>query len=367
MERDRKGRLPWAIVLLILVFACGIAIAGALIYANLTNRSSHSSYQSVALTSAETVETVSDGFVYYDGSSVAKVNSDGSLAWSYMMGAGASVDASDAGVASWVGRTLTLIDGETGVPDYSGTMDANVVSARMGSTYAAVLLEPEDSGTIVLMETGGRQVDSIALSDQTVIDYGFFYNDSLFWAMVLDTDGTVPICTINVYRPGRSVVSSITDSEQMIYHAMFAGSSSIVCAGDTYVSVYSYQGLEEAESQKLVYGWTLVDADDEMGNPMMAFTLNGQYETGQKMQDVRMIRGDEDQIVRMPYGCDWLVALGNSVYGFSSDGIVMVAQMGRQTVDAYPLNFAIEDVYGVTRDGKAVVRSGESICLVPLG
>ena len=45
----------------------------------------------------------------------------------------------------------------------------------------------------------------------------------------------------------------------------------------------------------------------------------------------------------------------------------MVAQMGRQTVDAYPLNFAIEDVYGVTRDGKAVVRSGESICLVPLG
>ena len=77
--------------------------------------------------------------VYYDGSSVAKVNSDGSLAWSYMMGAGASVDASDAGVASWVGRTLTLIDGETGVPDYSGTMDANVVSARMGSTYAAVL------------------------------------------------------------------------------------------------------------------------------------------------------------------------------------------------------------------------------------
>ena len=47
MERDRKGRLPWAIVLLILVFACGIAIAGALIYANLTNRSSHSSYQGI--------------------------------------------------------------------------------------------------------------------------------------------------------------------------------------------------------------------------------------------------------------------------------------------------------------------------------
>ena len=45
----------------------------------------------------------------------------------------------------------------------------------------------------------------------------------------------------------------------------------------------------------------------------------------------------------------------------------MVAQMGRQTVDAYPLNLPLEEVYGVTRDGKAVVRSGGGVYLVSLG
>ena len=367
MERDRKGRLPWAIVLLILVFACGIAAAGAMICVNLTQRGSFASYQSVSLPAVDALQTVSDGFVYYDGSSVAKVGGNGELKWSYMMGAGASIDASDAGVASWIGRTLTLIDGDTGVPDYSGTMEADVRSARVGSVYAAVLLEPEDSGTIVLMEAGGRQVDSIALSGQIVVDYGFFYNDALFWVMLLDTDGTVPTCTINVYRPGRSMVSSIGDSEQMIYHAMFESSSTIRCVGDTYICAYDHRGMEVEDSRRLIYGWTLADADDESGSALMAFVPNGQYDAGQKMQDVRMVRGDADQIVRMPYGCDWIVALGDRAYGFSSDGIVMVAQMGRQTVDAYPLNLPLEEVYGVTRDGKAVVRSGGGVYLVSLG
>ena len=366
MERERRARLPWAIVLLILALSCAIAIAAARIFVNATTRTSFTTPRRLDLNSVQSVQTVGDGFVYYDGNSIVEVDSDGRIRWSYLVGSGASYDARDAGVASWVGRTLTLIDGETGVPDYSGTMDANVVSARMGSTYAAVLLEPEDSGTIVLMETGGRQVDSIALSDQTVIDYGFFYNDSLFWTMVLDTDGTVPACTINVYRPGRSMVSSITDSEQMIYHAMFE-SAQLVTVGETHLKIYEYNGTEYEDRRRLLYGWTLADADDNSDNPMMAFVPNGEYDTGALMQDIRMIRGDRERTVRAPYGCEWLIATGDCVYGFTREGYVMEARLDRQQVNAYPLNLALDAVYGVTDDGVAVLGSGGEVYLARLG
>lgn len=61
-----------------------------------------------------------------------------------------------------------------------------------------------------------------------------------------------------------------------------------------------------------------------------------------------------------------LIASGDRVYGFSSDGYVMIAQMGRQKVDAYPLNLSFDQVYGVTDAGVAVLGSGNTVYLVAL-
>lgn len=365
MERDRNGRLPWAIVLLVIAFACAIAYSGALIYTRVSERTSFGNRQAVELDAVQQLQTVGDGFVYYDGSYIAKVSDGANAKWSYMIGGGASFEASDAGVAAWIGRMLTLIDGDSGVTSYSGNMDADILSARVGKRYAAVLLEPEHDSTIVLMETGGRRVDSILLSDQTVIDYGFFYNDDLFWVMTLDTNGTVPSCTIQTYRPGVKMVGSISDTEQIFYHAMFP-TTQIICTGDTYIKSFTYNGTEFTDQRKLVYGWTLVDADEDSENPIMAFVPNGQYDANSTMQDVRMIRGTVDQTVRMPFGCIQLIASGDRVYGFSSDGYVMIAQMGRQKVDAYPLNLSFDQVYGVTDAGVAVLGSGNTVYLVAL-
>lgn len=365
MEQNRNGRLPWAIVLLVIAFACAIAYSGAYIFTQVSQRSTFGSRQVVELDAVQQLQAVDDGFVYYDGSYIAKVDDGARARWSYMMGGGASFEASEAGVAAWTGRMLTLIDGESGVTTYSGNMDADILSARVGQKYAAILLEPEHDSTIVLMETGGRRVDSILLSDQTVIDYGFFYEDTLFWVMTLDTNGTVPSCTIRTYRPGVKMVGLISDTEQIFYHAMFP-TSQIICTGDTYIKSFTYNGTEDASRRKLVYGWTLIDADDFSENPIMAFVPNAQYDADLTMQDVRMIRGSADQTVRMPFGCSQLIASGERVYGFSSDGYVMIAQMGRQKVDAYPLEISFDQIYGVTDAGVAVLGQGNTIYLVSL-
>ena len=365
MERNRKARLPWAIVLLIVAFACAIAYVGALIYTRMIDKDSFTSYRTLQLDSVERAEAVSDGFVYYDGNTIVKVGSDAQSRWSNMVGVGAEFTATDSGVAAWIDRRLTLIDSETGVMGYSNNMDEEVLSARMGDVYTAVLLGPEHNSTIVLMDSGGRKVDSITLADQTVIDFGFFYNDTLFWVMTLDTNGTVPCCTVSTYRPGRRIVGQITDSEQALYDAMFR-SSQIYCAGDTYLKVYDYSGSEQTDKRKLVYGWILAHADDTADNPLMAYVPTGQYDGSSPMKDVRMIRGDEEQTVRMPFDCASLIARDDCVYGFSSDGYVMIARMGRQKVDAYRLSFQFDTVYGVAQGGIAILGQGNRFYFVSL-
>ena len=365
MERNRNGRLPWTIVLLICVLCCAVAWGGALLINRVRSASSFGSTRTLPLSGVQSLVTLSDGFVYYDGSAIAKVGDDGNTRWSYMVGSGADFDASDAGVAAWIGQKLTIIDGASGVTAYSGNMDANVLSAHVGKEYAAVLLEPEHNSTIVLMETGGRRVDSITLSDQTVIDYGFFYNDTLFWVMTLDTNGTAPSCTVNTYRPGRRLVGSITDSEQLLYRALFQ-SSQICVVGDTNLKIFNYNGVEEPDKRELVYGWTLADADRSSDSPLMAFTPNGQYDGDVAIRDLRLIRGSTEQIVRMPYSCSRVVVRGDRVYGFSTEGYAMIAVLGRQKVSAYPLPLQFDQVYGVTRNNVAVLGYGSTVYLVSL-
>lgn len=365
MERYRRRRVPWTIVLLIIVLCCAIAFGGSRVIARVRSATSFAHTKVLQLDSAQALEAVSDGFVYYDGAAIVKMDARGDSQWSYMMGANAEFSATDAGVAAWSGQKLTIIDGETGVTGYSGAMDADVLSAHVGREYAAVLVGPEHNSTIVLMETGGRKVDSITLSDQTVIDYGFFYNDTLFWIMTLDTNGTAPSCTVSTYRPGRRIVGSISDSEQLLYSATFQ-SNQIMVAGDTHLKVFTYNGTEETAKRRLIYGWTMAACDTKSDSPMMAFVPNGQYDSGAEMRDIRMIRGAQEQVVRMPYGCGALVAQGDRVYGFSGAGYVMIAQMGRQKVDAYQLPIYFDAVYGVTSDNVAILGYGGTIYLVSL-
>ena len=249
MDRKRNTRLPWAIALLIVVFVCIVAYLGARLISGASRKSAYE-YKTIEIASNLGLEVVEDGFVYYDGSSIGSVTTDAKVKWSYLIGKNADFDATDYGVAAWSEESLTLIDSDTGTTTFSGNMDASVLSARMGERYTAVLLGPEHDSTIVLMEKGGRKVNSITLTHQTVIDYGFFSKGSLMWVMSLDSSGTVPSCTVNTYRPGKERVGMIHDNEQLMYGVVFQ-SSYFCCAGDTYLKVYDYTGSEDKSRRRL--------------------------------------------------------------------------------------------------------------------
>ena len=364
MEKRRSARTPWALVLLILAFSCmlsyGMAVLGTKVFDNET----FGRYQIMNISNIQDLQVTSSGFVYYDGSTVSSISSAGKVNWSYLVGQNADFDASDYGVAAWSGKTLTLIDASSGTTTFNGAMDEDVMSARVGDKYTAILMGDESNSTMVLMENGGRQINKITLTSQTAVDYGFFSNGSLLWVMVCDTNGTVPVCNIQTYRPGKEIVGSIGDTQQLVYAVMFQ-SNQVCVAGDTYLKVYDYTGMEEEARRKLIYGWYLADSDEVSIDPLMAFVTDSQYSQSD-IRDVRMIRSNLDKVVRLPFGCMDLECVGDTIYGFASDGHMMILKAGAQKADAYRLNLAIDKVYGVTRDGVAILGSGASTYLVTL-
>ena len=365
MEREKNSRLSWGGAMLIAVLVTVIAFFGTRWISQYRARDTFGTYALIDLPANQGLQVVDDGFIYYDGSSLTRVDSRGKQVWSSLVGANARFDADDTGVAVWSGDLLTLIDWETGTAESSSPLEADVVSGKLGKRYAAVLLAPEHDGKVILMEPGGRLVDTIDMSGKTVLSYGFFSDDSLFWVMSLDTSGTVPTCEISTYNPGKRIVGSITDNEQLMYQVLFQASQ-VCCAGVTHFKVYDYTGTENPAKRKLIYGWYLVSADTDDVDPMMAYVLSSQYDAGEEMQDVRMLRSNVDEIVRMPYGCTALVAKGDGVYGFSKDGVIMLAQAGKKKVDAYPSGLPVERVYGVTNNNVAVIGYGTQLYLINL-
>lgn len=366
MEMRKTARNPWVIVLLIVAIACAIAYGCAALGTRIFNDDSFGATKAIDIANLQDLQATADGFVYYDGSTVSSINSSGDVRWSYLVGAEAGFSATDYGVATWVDRTITLIDGKSGSTSFNGNMDAPVLSAYVGDKYAAVLTgEEEANSTIVLMENGGKQVSQIVLEDVFAVDYGFFSNGTLLWVMVCDSNGTVPTCNIQTYRPGKEIVGSIHDNEQLAYAVMFQ-SNQVLVAGDTYLRTYDYTGMENKAARKLVYGWYLTDCDESSTDPLMAFVNDAQYSGQSAIQDVRLVRSNLDRVVRLPFGCMDVVTVGNTIYGFSSDGHLLMMSTEDSTAQSYQMNMRIDTVYGVTRDGVAILGYGGTIYLVDL-
>lgn len=365
MENRHRARVPWALVLLIVLLCLGVAYGGAALGKRVFAPEQPGSYETVGIANLQKLQATANGFVYYDGSTVSSIDSAGNVMWAYRVGPDADFSATDYGVAAWAGNTVTLIDGRSGATSFNGNMDADVISAHIGDKYTAVLTGEETNGTMVLMESGGKTVSQIVLEDMTVIDYGFFSDGALLWVMVCDANGTVPTCNIQTYRPGKEIVGSIHDNEQMAYAVMFQ-QSQVLVAGDTYLRSYDYTGTENGAQRRLIYGWYLASADVGSSDPLMTFVNDAQMQGASDIRDVRVMRSNLDRVIRLPFGCMDVVSRGDSVYGFSADGHMVVYSVQRNASESYQLGLPIDAVYGVTADGVAILGNGGTVYLVRL-
>ena len=140
MDKRRSARRPWTIVLLIVLICCALAYGVASIGRGISASNALGHSEALSIANIQDLQTTADGFVYYDGNVVSAIDSGGKVRWSYSLGANAGFEATDYGVAAWVGNTVTLIDGKSGSTTYNGTMAQNVIGAHIGDKYTAILI-----------------------------------------------------------------------------------------------------------------------------------------------------------------------------------------------------------------------------------
>lgn len=363
VENKPSRRISWVVVLIATALIC---VASYLVARQITSSPGNSLSQAISLpcTPDQEIVALGDGVIFNDGVTLHALDGRGRQMWGYTGGAGARFEVYDGGVASWNGSRLTLLDSGSGASLFSGSLEKNILSAKLGTEYVAVQIGEEYSSTLVVLTRGGQQVDKIELPNQTVLDYGFFSSGNMLWVMTLDTEGTLPVSVITTYRPGRIQTGKISSTDQVIYRVLFQ-SGNIKAVGRNYLLTYDYTGERTGDAAPLVYGWYLMDAGAPSDEVLMVFAPQGEVDSNVAVSDVRLLMGSRDRIIRMPFPCFSIYVLGGKVYGFNHQ-YVMICGINDAEPAAYQLPVSADRVLGLTGSGAAIVVSGDSVYLVPL-
>lgn len=363
---DRINIRAWIVTLAVTLVCVLAAIGGARLIASF-NSFEMGEYAALPVSNVSYIETVGDSVVVYDGSTLNRFSSRGDSMWDdgVIIGANYSVAANDHGIVLWKGNSFSVLRLSDHQNLYSNNLESEIISARLGSHYLAVLYGEDDNCKARICDMDGRVQDEISFESQVVVDFGFFSDGSLLWVMSMDTSGTVPTCTVTTYRLSRkSIMGSISDGEQVVYHAQFE-SDNICLVGEEYIKRYDEVGNEMTDKRTLVYGWFLTEVADTDGTPMLVFVPDTQATGSADISDVRLVTGDADKILRMPFAARSLHAKDHTLYAFS-EGQVMIGDLNSAAMTAYPLPVKAGDVVGVTDDRVAVVDSNNTYYLVSL-
>ena len=363
MQTKTRSRTGWLPTILVVALFCAIAVLGAFWITPDNTRTITGAVELPAYSTQE-CQPLGDGAAYYDGTLLYALRGNGTQRWSYLAGANAGFAVGEGGVATWTGAQVTLLGRDNGSTVFSVTMAKTVQSACAGSQYVAVCTGAEDDATLIILDLSGKQIDSIAKPNCTVLDYGFFNKGNLFWLMTLDTEGTVPVSSLSTYKPGKMETGSIAESDQVVYRVLFHATQ-IRAVGTTYMRSYDYHGTEDASSRVLVYGWYLQDIGGDGDDPLLAFVAMDETGGSQGIQDVRLLKGSVDRRIRLPYKCFAICAGSDKVYGFNGEYCV-VGTLNSAKTTIYRMPVSAERVIGVTEDGKALVASMGKVYLIPL-
>lgn len=363
MDNVQRKRTPWLAVAIVV----GLLCLGAFLVARSIVDNRSQVLRTATATSAfagQSIKAHGDGIIYYDGATLHALNGSARQIWNYAAGVNAGFSVGSGGVATWSGTRLSLLDGGDGSTMFGGDVEDTVLDSRIGTLYAATQIGTEHNSVMLITELSGRVVDRIELKNQTVMDFGFCVGDTLLWVMSLDTEGTLPTCSISTYRPGRTLAGTITDTQQVFYDVVFQ-SSKIRAVGTTHIKDFLYENKEVTDNRILVYGWYLMGLDDRSNNPLMCFVPIEQSDGSTGVNDLRMIRGQIDQRVRLPFAAINVLVKDDTVYAFSST-LVMVMRLGEQSPTVYNLPIAIDGVIDMTENKSAVVTSGGYVYFVPM-
>ena len=324
----------------------------------------------IGATLSQNVSPFGDSVIFYDGTTLHCVAATGGNEWSYQIGTNADYDATEKRIVAWSGNDLYILNNR-GRLIYNNKMSDAIQFASAGDEYVAVFVGDSDNGVVSVINSSGQIVDNITVSDQTLLDIGFFMSTTtssaqqteLMWMLGLNTTGTVISTELQTYQPGKLSTGKSSLGEHIAY-SIYDENGSLNIVTTRQILHYNYRALE-ASSPTLIYGYTVEDVQ-KSGNTLYQLLIPAQEQSeGISINNIRLMYGSVDRVLHLPGTCIAAKLGTKSVYGFSANA-VYACRFGETTFRAYAMPINVTAVLGMMTDNRAVVASGSEIYVVEL-
>ena len=372
-KKKNKKKSPFQKILRIVILAAALTaiLVVAVMYAlNGNTREGIGRITRIGATLSQNVSPFGDSVIFYDGTTLHCVAATGGNEWSYQIGTNADYDATEKRIVAWSGNDLYILNNR-GRLIYNNKMSDAIQFASAGDEYVAVFVGDSDNGVVSVINSSGQIVDNIPVSNQTLLDIGFFMSTTtssaqpteLMWMLGLNTTGTVISTELQTYQPGKLSTGKSSLGEHIAY-SIYDENGNLNIVTTRQILHYSYRALE-ASSPTLIYGYTVEDVQ-QSGKTLYQLLVPAQEQSeGTSINNVRLMYGSVDRVLHLPGTCIAAKLGTKSVYGFSANA-VYACRFGETTFRAYAMPINVTAVLGMMTDNRAVVASGSEIYVVEL-
>ena len=372
-KKKNKKKSPFQKVLRIVILAAALTaiLVVAVMYAlNGNTREGIGRITRIGATLSQNVSPFGDSVIFYDGTTLHCVAATGGNEWSYQIGTNADYDATEKRIVAWSGNDLYILNSR-GRLIYNNKMSDAIQFASAGDEYVAVFVGDSDNGVVSVINSSGQIVDNIPVSNQTLLDIGFFMSTTtssaqpteLMWMLGLNTTGTVISTELQTYQPGKLSTGKSSLGEHIAY-SIYDENGNLNIVTTRQILHYSYRALE-ASSPTLIYGYTVEDVQ-QSGKTLYQLLVPAQEQSeGTSINNVRLMYGSVDRVLHLPGTCIAAKLGTKSVYGFSANA-VYACRFGETTFRAYAMPINVTAVLGMMTDNRVVVASGSEIYVVEL-
>ena len=372
-KKKNKKKSPFQKILRIVILAAALTaiLVVAVMYAlNGNTREGIGRITRIGATLSQNVSPFGDSVIFYDGTTLHCVAATGGNEWSYQIGTNADYDATEKRIVAWSGNDLYILNSR-GRLIYNNKMSDAIQFASAGDEYVAVFVGDSDNGVVSVINSSGQIVDNIPVSNQTLLDIGFFMSTTtssaqpteLMWMLGLNTTGTVISTELQTYQPGKLSTGKSSLGEHIAY-SIYDENGNLNIVTTRQILHYSYRALE-ASSPTLIYGYTVEDVQ-QSGKTLYQLLVPAQEQSeGTSINNVRLMYGSVDRVLHLPGTCIAAKLGTKSVYGFSANA-VYACRFGETTFRAYAMPINVTAVLGMMTDNRALVASGSEIYVVEL-
>ena len=174
-ERKKKKKpMPQRLRMLLALAVLAAIIALAIFYAlSSTGREGVGRVTRIGATLSQNVTPFGDSVIFYDGTTLHCMAATGGNEWSYQIGTNADYDAAKERIVAWSGNDLYILNSR-GRLIYNNKMSDTIQFASAGSSYVAAFVGEPDNGVVSVINEAGQIVDNVTISNQTLLDIGFF-------------------------------------------------------------------------------------------------------------------------------------------------------------------------------------------------